>query len=48
LLGEGALLEKVQNTSYERLQIVPSEVDLCGADIELARSDGHCIAWQAR
>jgi len=41
LLGEGALSDKIQDTSYERLRIIPSEVDLCGADIELARSEGH-------
>src|SRR5436190_18404833 len=35
LLGEGDLLKKVQNTAFERLQVIPSEVDLCGADIEL-------------
>ena len=43
LLGEGTLLEKVQNTAFERLQIIPSEVDLCGADIELARSENHLL-----
>ena len=41
LLGEGALLEKIQKTAYERLDIIPSEVDLCGADLELARTDNH-------
>jgi chromosome partitioning protein len=41
LLGEGSLLDKIQNTAFERLAIIPSEVDLCGADIELARSDNH-------
>jgi chromosome partitioning protein len=41
LLGEGTLLEKIQNTAFERLQIIPSEVDLCGADIELARTENH-------
>src|SRR2546423_15379752 len=41
LLGEGGLLEKIQNTSFERLEIIPSEVDLCGADIELARVENH-------
>jgi len=41
LLGEGGLLEKIQNTAFERLQIIPSEVDMCGADIELARADNH-------
>jgi chromosome partitioning protein len=41
LLGQGNLLDKVQNTPFERLSMIPSEVDLCGADIELARSDNH-------
>jgi len=41
LLGEGGLLEKIQNTSFERLEIIPSEMDLCGLDIELARADDH-------
>jgi chromosome partitioning protein len=43
LLGEGGLLEKVQRTAFERLEIVPSEVDLCGADIELARMENHLL-----
>jgi chromosome partitioning protein len=41
LLGTGALMDKIQSTAFERLQIIPSEVDLCGVDIELARSDNH-------
>jgi chromosome partitioning protein len=41
LLGQGGLLDKIQKTSFERLHVIPSEVDLCGADIELARSDNH-------
>ena len=41
LLGEGALSEKVKPTAFERLSIIPSEVDLCGADVELARSENH-------
>jgi len=41
LLGEGTLLDKVQKTEYEHLEIVPSEVDLCGVDVELARSENH-------
>src|SRR6266404_2107116 len=41
LLGEGSLLEKIQPTAFERLEVIPSEVDLCGVDIELARSDNH-------
>ncbi len=41
LMGEGNLAEKIKPTAYERLSIIPSEVDLCGADIELARMDNH-------
>lgn len=43
LLGEGSLLEKIQSTAFERLSVIPSEMDLCGADIELARTDGHLV-----
>jgi len=41
LLGEGALLDKIQKTAYDRLEIIPSELDLCGADLELARTENH-------
>ncbi|MBI3877522.1 MAG: ParA family protein [Verrucomicrobia bacterium] len=41
LLGDGPLAEKIKTTAFERLEIVPSEVDLCGAEIELARSENH-------
>jgi chromosome partitioning protein len=41
LLGEGSLLDKIKSTAFERLEVIPSEVDLCGADVELARSENH-------
>jgi chromosome partitioning protein len=41
LLGEGALAEKVRPTVYERLEVVPSEPDMCGAEIELSRLENH-------
>lgn len=41
LLGEGSLLDKVQRTVFDRLDIIPSEMDLCGLDIELVRAEGH-------
>jgi chromosome partitioning protein len=41
LLGEGSLLDKIQKTAYNHLEIVPSEVDLCGVDVELARGENH-------
>ncbi len=43
LLGEGSLLEKIKPTNYERLEVIPSEVDLCAADLELARLDNHLL-----
>lgn len=41
LLGEGTLTEKIQRTAFDRLSIIPSEVDLCAADIELARAENY-------
>jgi len=41
LLGDGSLTAKIRNTAFEGLDLVPSEVDLCGADIELPRLDNH-------
>ena len=43
LLGEGNLLDKIKNTTCERLEIVPSEMDMCGLDVELARSENHLL-----
>jgi len=44
LLGEGSLLDKIKSTTFERLEVVPSEVDLCAADLELARTENHLLA----
>lgn len=41
LLGEGILIEKIKPTEFERLEVIPSEVDLCAADIELSRMENH-------
>lgn len=41
LLGEGNLLDKIRPTAFERLEIIPSEVDMCGAEIEIARAEDH-------
>lgn len=43
LLGEAPLAEKIKPTAYERLEIIPSEVDLCGAEIELSRLENHLL-----
>lgn len=41
LLGEGALLDKIQKTEFERLEMIPGEPDMCGADVELPRVENH-------
>jgi chromosome partitioning protein len=41
LLGESSLAERVQPTAYEGLFVVPSEVDMCGAEVELSRLENH-------
>lgn len=41
LLGEGNLADKIQPTAFEGLEMIPSEVDLCGVDVELARAENH-------
>ncbi len=41
LLGQEELIGKVQATTQPNLFIVPSELDLCGAEIELPRMDSH-------
>jgi len=43
LLGEGSLLDKIKSTPFEHLEAVPSEVDLCAADLELARLENHLL-----
>jgi chromosome partitioning protein len=39
LLGDGSALERVKPTAFERLATIPSEVDLCGVELELGRFD---------
>lgn len=41
LLGEGGLVERVRASAYPGLSVIPSEVDLCGAEVELARADDN-------
>ena len=41
LLGDGTLTDKIKATEFERLSIIPSEVDMCGAEIEIARGENH-------
>lgn len=41
LLGTESLEGKILSTQYERLSIIPSEVDLCGAEMELSTMEHH-------
>lgn len=41
LLGNDALLARICPTDVERLELIPSEMDLCGLEIELARAENH-------
>jgi chromosome partitioning protein len=41
LLGEKTATEQILPTGRENLSLVPSEMDLAGVEIELARSDDH-------
>ena len=41
LLGQESLMGKIKATAFERLEVIPGEVDLCGADIELPRAEHH-------
>src|SRR5260221_11446637 len=41
LLGEAPVAEKVIPTRWERLWMIPGDLDLAGAEIEVARADDH-------
>jgi chromosome partitioning protein len=43
LLGEEPLLNKIQSTAFDRLDVIPSEPDMCGAEIELSRLENHLL-----
>lgn len=43
LLGQATLESRIKRTDYENLDIIPSEVDLCGAEMELAGKKDHLI-----
>jgi chromosome partitioning protein len=44
VLGEGGLADKIRPTAFARLSLIPSEVDLCGLELELARQPDHLLA----
>jgi chromosome partitioning protein len=44
LTGDADVADIIQPTPYERINIIPSEVDLAGAEIEIARQENHLQA----
>ncbi len=47
LLGEEALADRIRPTAYERLDIIPSEIDLCGVEVELPRMEDYLLRLRA-
>ncbi|MBN2301683.1 MAG: AAA family ATPase [Lentisphaerae bacterium] len=41
LLGEGTMMETIKPTGIKNLDLVPSELDLAGAEVDVARMDGY-------
>jgi chromosome partitioning protein len=41
LLDGTPLADKIQSTAFDRLSVVPSEIDLCGAEIDLSQVENH-------
>jgi chromosome partitioning protein len=41
LLGEAALADAIKSTAIEHLFVVPSELDLAGAEVDVARADRY-------
>ncbi|MDR1191702.1 MAG: ParA family protein [Verrucomicrobiales bacterium] len=39
MIGERAVAQQIRSTAQERLSIIPSEIDLAGCEIEIARLD---------
>lgn len=41
LLGDGTAGERIKETAFPNLSVLPSELDLCGAEVEMARSEDY-------
>ena len=46
LIGQAAVTDKVVPTRFESLWLVPADLDLAGAEIEVARQDDHLTRLQ--
>lgn len=47
LIGAATVVEKVTPTRFESLWIVPADLDLAGAEVEVARQEDHLTRLQA-
>ena len=47
LIGQASVIEKVTPTRFEPLWIIPADLDLAGAEIEVARQEDHLTRLQA-
>jgi chromosome partitioning protein len=47
LLGEESLRGKIKPTAFERLGAIPSELDMCGAEVDLPRLENHLFRLRA-
>jgi len=45
LLGEGSLLDKIKPTAFERLEVIPAEMDLCAADLQMSRMENYLLRF---
>ena len=43
LLGEASIIDKILPTRLERLFLVPANIDLAGAEVEIARMEDHLL-----
>ena len=43
LLGEESLADRIRPTAYENLEIIPSELDMCGLEVELPQMSDYLL-----
>ena len=43
LLGESSIIDKILPTRLERLFLIPANIDLAGAEVEIARMEDHLL-----
>jgi len=43
LLGEGSLVDKIKPTAFANLEVIPAEMDLCAADLQMSRMENYLL-----